>query len=170
MALTDYTGLIVGGAGAAAGAFATFMSARAQKRSAHAEDRAAAFEGASDLVKLLQDDNRQLREELTGVRDRAMAAGEQQERVIQRQADQLHKLTTAMIGLRAIVLDEVAREAARDAIGQANPDMQRDVLRELLSGRHGDFVDERITDAGPPDGIERRGAGRGAGGEDDAGG
>lgn len=187
--------LAVAGAGVAAGAYATWIGSKAQKRSLKAEKKAAAFTAADSMIENLQDDNKTLREEMrTARREHAdelaamrkehaaeMTRMVEEHRHLRAQCQEndernaaaiqalqqdnanlrreMYDQAASLVGLRVLVVDEVAREAARDELGNLDPDAARRLFRELMNPSISNPPERRLgtsPDRTPPEGDRRR--------------
>jgi predicted RNase H-like nuclease (RuvC/YqgF family) len=135
--LTSFAPYIVGAGGIVAGVYATFQSSKAAKRSLSAEEKARAFTAADEMIENLQEDNAALRTEMRTVRQEhaaEIARMVEEHRLLRAQCQEndarntaaiqslqqdnanlrrdLYDMTASLVGLRALVVDEVAREAA----------------------------------------------------------
>lgn len=158
MDLASLAPYIVGAGGIIAGVYATFQSSKAAKRSLSAEEKARAFTAADEMIENLQEDNAALRAEMRTARQEhadELARLVKEHRVLRSQCREndernvaaiqslqqdnanlrrdLYDMTASLVGLRALVVDEVAREAARDEFGHLDPAEARRIFRELIN-------------------------------------
>lgn len=150
-ATAEWGGYVVGLGGVAAAVYQSWQGGKAQRRAAAAEEKAIGFNAADRMIDHLQEDNDMLREllhkertehgdELKQLRrqcqendDRNAAAIGALRRNEERALKRIHELTKSFIGLRTIVIDEAAKEAARDSLtGNVDPELARRVFHELI--------------------------------------
>lgn len=141
----DIAAWIIAASGAVATIYATRQSSKAAKRSQSAEEKAQAFQAADAMIHNLQADNDDLRTQLGAqrreYREQYQEMARETQRIDERARkreqeldrrwaeehrrcqDQLRRVTSDFIGLRALVVDEVAKEAAKDALDALDPEV-----------------------------------------------